>query len=189
MLVRTFNRVLASNGMKTRPPNLPSDVHTMWAMALNTHSGFQAQTRQIATISECRYRWLRVPATRHQALENIDVFKGFLLSRIWPAISLVEAARGKSQRKFGGVARWGDQRSATSGPNDGLEESLISSTCARSVHREIQENLKTAQTERPRCISKIVEGVFVPKLCREISGHRMTASGGAKRPFVRKQDP
>jgi len=143
----------------------------------------------MATISECRYRWLRVPATRHQAIENIDVFKGLMLSRIWPAISLVEAARGKSQRKFGGVARWGDQRSATSGPNDGLEESLISSTCARSVHREIQENLKTAQTERPRCISKIVEGVFVPKLCREISGHGMTASGGAKRPFVRKQDP
>jgi hypothetical protein len=56
-------------------------------------------------------------------------------------MSFVEAARGKSQRKFGGVARWRDQigRSAAHGPNDGLEESLIFSR----VHREIKENLAT----------------------------------------------
>jgi hypothetical protein len=29
----------------------------------------------------------------------------FLSSRIWPAMSLVEAAGGKSQRKFGGATR------------------------------------------------------------------------------------
>jgi hypothetical protein len=74
-----------------------------------------------------------------------DVFKGFLLPGIWPAMSFVEAARGKSQRKFGGVARWRDQigRSAAHGPDDGLEESLIFSPCARCVHREIKENLAT----------------------------------------------
>src|SRR6266702_4600301 len=80
----------------------------------------------------------------------------------------MEAAGGKSQRKFGGVAR--DvviklDRSAASGPNDGSEQSLIFSPCARCVqHREIQENLTIAQTERPCCRSRIVEGVFVPRL-------------------------
>jgi hypothetical protein len=44
-----------------------------------------------------------------------------------------------------------------------------------SVHREIQENLKTAQTERPRRMSKIVEGVFVPRLLVSLCGSRLVA--------------
>jgi hypothetical protein len=56
----------------------------------------------MATISECRYRWLRVPATRHQALEK-NRFRGFLLPELKPEMSFVEAAGGKSQRKTGGI--------------------------------------------------------------------------------------
>jgi hypothetical protein len=88
-----------------------------------------------------------------EALENMMFSRIFCFGQFGQQIQLVEAAGGKPQRKFGGVAR--DVviklgRSAASGRNDGSEQSLAFSPCARCAqHREIQENLRTAQPERP----------------------------------------
>src|ERR1700730_4249337 len=106
---------------------------------------------QTATISECRYRWWRVPATRHQALENTAFSRAFRCREFGKQYSFVEAAGGKSQRKDDGVTRNVEiklGRTAANGPTMDWNESSIIPTgeqaaCARCVHREIIENLKT----------------------------------------------
>jgi hypothetical protein len=62
----------------------------------------------MSTISECRYRWLRLPATSQQALENVMFSRAFCcldLARNFVRGSAVEAGGGKSQRKIDGVGR------------------------------------------------------------------------------------
>ena|ERR1700687_4028422 len=63
----------------------------------------KARTRQMATISECRYRWLLVPATSQQTSRKHFVFEDSLLSEFLLEVSLVEAAGRKPQCEIDGA--------------------------------------------------------------------------------------
>jgi hypothetical protein len=68
------------NGSKT--PKMSERSLKMLQYFETSKLNISSATLQMATISECRYRWLRVPATKHQTLENLSFSRAFLLRNL-----------------------------------------------------------------------------------------------------------